>query len=65
MFQDAARRVVQAADTVGIRGIVVHAISGEARRFYVALGFNPCPADAMTLMATLRDLQATLESASR
>src|SRR3982075_4111724 len=51
MFQDAARRVVQAADTVGIRGIVVHAISGEARRFYVALGFDPCPADAMPLMA--------------
>jgi GNAT superfamily N-acetyltransferase len=62
MFRDAARRVAHAADTIGIRGIVVHAISEEARRFYIALGFDPCPAEAMTLVVTLRDLRATLES---
>jgi len=61
MFRDAAWRVVQAADTIGIRGIVVHAISEEARRFYIALGFDPCPAEAMTLVVTLRDLLATLD----
>ena len=44
------------------RGIVVHAISGEARKFYIALGFDPCPAEAMTLVVTLRDVLATLES---
>lgn len=60
MFRDAARRVAQAADTIGIRGIVVHAISEDARRFYIVLGFDPCPADAMTLVATLRDLRAAL-----
>ena len=65
MFRDAASRVVQAADTIGIRGIIVHAFSAEAGRFYLALGFDPCPADAMTLVVTLRDLQATLGSASR
>src|SRR5208283_2741593 len=32
MFRDAARRVVHAADAIGIRGIVVHAISEDARR---------------------------------
>jgi GNAT superfamily N-acetyltransferase len=62
MFRDAARRVAQAADAIGIRGIVVHAISEEARRFYIALGFDPCPAEAMTLVVTLRDLRAALES---
>jgi GNAT superfamily N-acetyltransferase len=62
MFRDAARRVVHAAAAIGIRGIVVHAISEEARRFYTALGFDPCPADAMTLVVTLRDVRATLES---
>ena len=60
MFRDAARRVAQAADTIGIRGIVVHAISEDARRFYIALGFDPWPAEAMTLVATLRDLRAAL-----
>ena len=62
MFRDAALRVVQAADTIGIRGIIVHAISEEARRFYVALGFDPSPGDAMTLMVTLRDLSRAIDA---
>jgi GNAT superfamily N-acetyltransferase len=62
LFGDAARRVANAADTIGIRGIVVHAISDEARKFYIALGFDPCPAEAMTLVVTLQDVRATLES---
>jgi len=60
LFRDAAQRVAQAADTIGIRGIVVQAISEDARRFYIALGFDPCPAEAMTLVATLHDLRAAL-----
>jgi GNAT superfamily N-acetyltransferase len=62
LFQDAARRVAQAADTIGIRGIVVHAISEEARRFDTALGFDPCPAEAMTLVVTLGDIRGALEA---
>ena len=53
LFRDAARRVAHAADAIGIRGIVVHAISEEARKFYIALGFNPCPHAPMTLVVTL------------
>jgi GNAT superfamily N-acetyltransferase len=60
LFRDAARRIAHAADTIGIRGIVVHAISEDARRFYIALGFDPCPAAAMTLVVTLRDIRAAL-----
>jgi GNAT superfamily N-acetyltransferase len=62
MFRDAALRVVQAADTIGIRGIIVHAISDDARRFYIALGFDPSPSDAMTLMVTLRDLSRAIDA---
>jgi GNAT superfamily N-acetyltransferase len=61
MFRDASRRVAQAADAIGIRGIIVHAISEEARKFYIALGFDPCPGEAMTLVVTLRDLGSALE----
>ena len=61
LFRDAARRVAQAADAIGIRGIVVHAISEDARKFYVALGFDPCPSEAMTLVVTLHDIRAALE----
>jgi hypothetical protein len=45
LFRDCALRVVHAADTIGIRGIVVQAISDRAKAFYQALGFDPSPAD--------------------
>lgn len=59
LFRDAALRVLAAADTIGIRGILMHAISAEATAFYMKLGFDPSPIDAMTLMITLADLRAT------
>ena len=60
LFRDAARRVAHAADAIGIRGIVVHAISEEAKRFYQALGFDPSPHESMTLMVTLADIREAL-----
>jgi GNAT superfamily N-acetyltransferase len=60
LFRDAALRIMQAADAIGIRGIVVHAISEEAKAFYIALGFDPSPLDPMTLMVTLADLRGAL-----
>jgi predicted N-acetyltransferase YhbS len=60
MFGDAARRVASAADTIGIRGIVVHAISEEVKRFYLALGFSASAHEHMTFMVTLSDLRAAL-----
>ena len=61
LFRDAAMRVMQAADAIGIRGIVVHAISEEAKAFYIALGFDPSPLDPMTLLVTLADLRGAHE----
>jgi predicted N-acetyltransferase YhbS len=60
LFRDAARRVANAADAIGIRGIVVHAISAEAKKFYLALGFDPSPREPMMLMVTLPDVRAAL-----
>lgn len=57
MFRDAARRVLQAANLIGIRGILVHAISEEARRFYLSRGFEPSMLDPMTLMVRLADIE--------
>jgi len=64
LFRDAAQRVSQSAGAIGIRGIVVHAISEEARRFYIALGLDPCPRDSMTLVATLPDIQAPVNAST-
>ena len=61
LFRDCALRVDQAADTIGIRGIVVHAISEAAKAFYMALGFDPSPVEPMTLMVTLSDIRHLLQ----
>jgi predicted N-acetyltransferase YhbS len=60
LVRDAGLRIDRAADTIGIRGIIVHAISIEAENFYVALGFNESPIDPMTLMITLSDLRSCI-----
>jgi len=56
LVADAASRVLRAAEVIGVRGILVHAISDEAARFYRHVGFDPSPLDPMTLMITLKDL---------
>jgi GNAT superfamily N-acetyltransferase len=60
LARDSARRVVNAADVIGIRGILVHAISEEAKAFYLRLGFDPSPIEPMTLMVTLADLRDSI-----
>ena len=60
LVRDACLRVVAAADAIGIRGMIVHALSASARAFYERVGFDPSPLDPMTLMATLSDLRAGL-----
>jgi GNAT superfamily N-acetyltransferase len=60
LFRDASERVAQAADAIGIRGIVVHAISQQAKEFYLAIGCTPSSSEPMMLMVTLGDIRAVL-----
>lgn len=62
LFQDAAARVMHAAETIGIRALLVHALSEETRAFYLRLGLEASPLDPMTLMATLADLKAATKA---
>ena len=57
LLQDAGQRVLQAADEIGIRGVIVHAIDDDAKAYYHRLGFDASPLDPMTLMITLGDLR--------
>ena len=43
LLADAVRRTVHVADIAGIRALVVHALSDEARRFMNGLVFGPRP----------------------
>ena len=58
LMRDAGQRIVHAADVIGIRGVVVHALSEQAKDFYMRLGFTASPLDPMLLMVTLADLRA-------
>lgn len=60
LMRDAAMRVLAAAGEIGIRGLVVHAISEEAKAFYLDLGMLPSPTNEMTLMIPVGDLDANL-----
>lgn len=55
---DALRRSLEAADIVGIRGVVVHLLRGNLRQFYLHLGFSPSPIDDMLFMVALADVRA-------
>ena len=60
LVRDAGLRIIQAADVIGIRGMVVHALSEGAKAFYQKVGFTPSPLDPMTLMVTIKELRDTL-----
>lgn len=53
-------RTLQAAELGGIRAILVHAISEDAKRFCERHGFVESPIDPMTLMITLADAERAL-----
>ena len=53
LLQDAVLRVQQAAAIMGIRGILVHAISDDAQCFYERHGFAGSPTQPMTLVLSL------------
>ena len=61
LFQDAGLRVIHAAEAIGIRGLLVHALSEQAKDFYLRLGLTPSPLEPMTLMVTVADLKAALQ----
>ena len=60
MLPDAARRAIHAAEAVGLRGMMVHALSADAKNFYLRLGLTELPLDAIILMLTIADLRAAL-----
>jgi len=54
LLQDAVVRTMQASDILGIRGLLVHAISPEAQDFYQHHGFTPSVTQPMVLILSLK-----------
>ncbi|MEE8058448.1 MAG: GNAT family N-acetyltransferase [Pseudomonadales bacterium] len=56
LLRDAILRILQAAEIAGIKAILVHAISEEAKKFYLDRSFIASPADPMTLILPLESI---------
>jgi GNAT superfamily N-acetyltransferase len=54
LVRDAILRSVEVAKIAGAVALVVHALSDEARRFYLSLGFSELPLQPMTLFLLMR-----------
>ena len=60
LLRDALRRVLGAAEEIGIRAVLVHAIDEDAGGFYRRYGFEPATADGLTLMVPLEAVRTQL-----
>ncbi len=56
LLVDALRRVLTAADIVGIRAVMVHAKDDRARRFYEHFDFDPSPVDPLHLFLLTKEI---------
>ena len=62
LLKDALLRIERAADVLGIRAVLVHAMDAEARAFYERFEFEPCPGDELHLMLLMKDLRKMVGS---
>jgi GNAT superfamily N-acetyltransferase len=60
LLSDALYRAATAADIIGARAVLVHALDDEAIRFYARFGFAPSPLEPKQLMLLMKDLRASL-----
>lgn len=62
LLQDVFARLLELAEDIGCRGLLVHAESDEARRFYLHLvsEFEPSPLDPLDLVLLMKDIRRSL-----
>lgn len=59
LVRDALLSTLAAADRIGVRLLLVHALHERAASFYRSLGFAPSPTDPLHLYVLLADLRAS------
>jgi GNAT superfamily N-acetyltransferase len=63
LLKDALSRSLNAANEIGARVILVHAIDEEAKNFHKKFGFEESPVNDLHLMLLMKDLEKSLSSA--
>lgn len=64
LLKDALLRVVGAAQEIGIRAVMVHALDDAVRDFYLKHGFYESPTNAQTMMIPVQEIQAAMSVSS-
>jgi GNAT superfamily N-acetyltransferase len=57
LLRDALQRCLNAADEIGARAVLVHALHEGAKKFYLHFDFEECPAGPLQLMLLMQDLR--------
>lgn len=60
LLRDAMLRAVNVSSEAGVFAILVHALSEQAKRFYLSRGFVESPLQPMTLLMTLETVRSIL-----
>jgi GNAT superfamily N-acetyltransferase len=60
LLRDAITRAVVAAEIIGVRALLVHALHEQARTFYAHFDFEPSPTDPLHLLLLIKDARALL-----
>jgi predicted N-acetyltransferase YhbS len=63
LLYDAMARTVAAAEVVGIRALLVHALHADTRAFYVRHDFRPAGTDDLHLAMLVKDIRSALTAA--
>ena len=65
LLRDAMMRTLAAAETIGVRAMLVHAIDQHAAGFYLRHGLEASPTEPRHLMILIKDIAASLNAVSQ
>lgn len=65
LLRDAMTRTLAAAETIGVRAMLVHAVDEEAAAFYLRHGLEASPTDPRHLMILIKDIVVALDAVSK
>jgi GNAT superfamily N-acetyltransferase len=63
LLRDAMLRAVNVASDAGVFALLVHALSDQAKQFYLSRGFVESPLQSMTLFMTIETIRSILAEA--
>jgi GNAT superfamily N-acetyltransferase len=61
LLRDAIIRSVAAAEIIGVRALLAHALHEQARAFYAHFDFEPSPTDPLHMLLLIKDARALLD----